>query len=61
MIKLINQGILTSNDERYIFTADTEFKSPSLAGSVVFGGNTNGLTQWKTSEGLSLKEIEADL
>jgi len=36
------------------FTRNFEFSSPSTAGSVVRGGNTNGLLQWKDVTGTSL-------
>ncbi|WP_278299127.1 DUF4357 domain-containing protein [Caloramator proteoclasticus] len=34
------------------------FHSPSYAAAFVIGGNVNGLTQWKTKDGRTLKEIE---
>ncbi len=34
------------------------FKSPSAASAFVLGRSSNGLKDWKTKEGLSLKEIE---
>ncbi|MCV4234494.1 GIY-YIG nuclease family protein [Virgibacillus sp. LDC1] len=34
------------------------FRSPSYAAAFVVGGHANGLTEWKTKEGKSLKEIE---
>jgi hypothetical protein len=43
-----------------VFTKDIEFGSPGTAGSVVHGGNTNGLTNWKDSSGKQLIEIEAN-
>ena len=37
---------------------NTLFRSPSYAAAFVLGGNVNGLAEWKTAEGLSLKGIE---
>lgn len=41
-----------------ILQEDVLFKSPSYAASFVIGGHVNGLTEWKTKEGISLKELE---
>ncbi|MBP2029017.1 hypothetical protein J2Z35_002855 [Acetoanaerobium pronyense] len=45
-------------DENGILQEDVLFKSPSYAAAFVIGGHVNGLTEWKTKDGLSLKEIE---
>lgn len=58
--QLIEKGLLVEEDGHLVFTKDIEFGSPSTAGSVVRGGNTNGLTNWKNSAGINLKEIEAN-
>ena len=58
--QLIEKGHLKQEGDYLIFTKDIEFGSPSTAGSVVRGGNTNGLTNWKNSSGKQLKEIEAN-
>lgn len=41
-----------------ILQEDTFFKSPSYAAAFVIGGHTNGLTNWKTVDGQTLKELE---
>lgn len=46
-------------DENGILQEDTLFKSPSYAASFVIGGHANGLTEWKTADGRTLKEVEA--
>lgn len=58
--ELIEKGLLLPQDDCLVFTQDVEFGSPSTAGSVVRGGNTNGLTNWKDKNGRQLKEIEAN-
>ena len=58
--QLVAKGILLEQDDHLVFTRDHEFTSPSLAGSAIRGGHTNGLTAWKTKAGKSLKEIEAE-
>ena len=57
--QLIEKGLLVEKDGRLTFTKDVEFGSPSTAGSVVRGGNSNGLIVWKNADGLELKKIEA--
>jgi hypothetical protein len=47
--QLIEKGLLQKNNDHLIFTKDIEFGSPSTAGSIVRGGNTNGLINWKNS------------
>ena len=57
--QLIEKGLLKENGDHFVFTKDIEFGSPSTAGSVVRGGNANGLTNWKNSAGIQLKELES--
>lgn len=58
--RLIETGALVPDPDgpHLLFVADTEFSSPSMAASVVKGGNTNGLTNWKLPDGTSLKDLE---
>lgn len=56
---LIEKAMLVPENGYLVFSKDIEFGSPSTAGSVVRGGNTNGLTSWKNASGKKLKEIEA--
>ncbi len=58
--QLIDKGFLKEQNGHLLFTKDIEFGSPSTAGGVVRGGNTNGLTNWKNSSDKKLKEIEAN-
>ena len=41
-----------------ILQTDVKFNSPSYAAVFVVGGHTNGLTDWRTAEGKTLKDIE---
>lgn len=45
-------------DDSGILQEDVLFKSPSYAASFVIGGHVNGLTEWKTADGKTLKEVE---
>lgn len=56
--KLVDNGTLKAKDGFYVFTKDTEFSSPSAAAAVVHGGGANGLTEWKTAEGTTLKDLD---
>lgn len=58
--RLISSGVLVPREGHLLFEKDYEFGSPSTAGGVVRGGNTNGLTQWKNSKGKTLKELESE-
>src|SRR5690606_21461489 len=58
--ELIADGTLVAEDRFFRFTKDVAFSSPSSAGSIVRGGNTNGLLNWRTAEGKTLGEIEAE-
>jgi hypothetical protein len=58
--KLIEVGGLVPDGEKYVFTKDTEFTSPSAAAAVIHGGSANGLTAWVNECGKSLKELESE-
>ena len=58
--KLIEDGTLVEDGDNLRFTRDSEFSSPSAAATVVHGGSANGLVAWKSRDGKTLKEIEAD-
>lgn len=45
-------------DANGILQEDILLRSPSYAAAFVIGGHVNGLTEWKTKDGASLKEIE---
>lgn len=47
-------------DDSGCLKEDILFNSPSYAAMFVFGKSANGLTSWKTEDGRSLKEIEAE-
>lgn len=51
--KIISDGIFTKDYD--------EFKSPSAASSVVLGRSSNGKTDWKTSAGISLGEMDTNI
>lgn len=56
--KLIEEGGLIQEGDKYVFSKDTEFSSPSSAAAVIHGGSANGLTAWVNESGKSLKELQ---
>ncbi|MGB3541770.1 GIY-YIG nuclease family protein [Rubrivirga sp.] len=56
--RLVAGGRLDLEDGHLVFCDDVEFSSPSMAASVVKGGNTNGLKAWALEDGTSLKDLE---
>jgi hypothetical protein len=57
--QLIDEGRLrlAPAHDRYEFTEDVVFNSPSAAAAVIFNRNTNGRTAWRvTGTGVTLKE-----
>lgn len=57
---LINKNILNLVGDVYKFAEDYIFSSPSTAAVIVMGRNANGLTEWKLSNGKTLKEFESN-
>ena len=55
----IKDARLNSNvDSNGVLQEDVLFNSPPYAAAFVIGGHVNGLTEWKTIDGKSLKDIE---
>lgn len=46
--------------EHLEFTDDYIFSSPSTAAIMVMGRNANGLSEWKSKDGKTLKEFETN-
>ncbi len=49
--ELLGNGVIENN----IFTKDFLFASPSAAAAIVMGRSANGLTEWKSEQGETLK------
>ena len=45
-------------DDEGLLQEDVLFRSPSYAVAFVVGGHANGLTEWKTADGITLKDYE---
>ncbi len=55
---LLDENIVEERNNRLVFISDYEFSSPSAAAAVIHGGQANGLTSWKDSKGITLKQKE---
>lgn len=55
---LLEQGVVVPKDGHLVFTQDQVFKSPSTAAGVILGRAANGRTEWKSPDGVTLKEIQ---
>lgn len=55
---MIADGTLTQKDGFFEFVRDTQFTSPSVAAAVIEGGSANGLIEWKTEDGTTLKQLD---
>lgn len=58
-VKLREQYLADGTIVDDIFTRDTLFDSPSAASDFVLGNNTSGPREWKTCDGLSMREVMA--
>ena len=56
--KLINEEVIKRKEDDFILSKDYLFSSPSTAAMVVMGRSANGRAEWKTAEGIQLKDIE---
>ena len=57
--KLIDANILVKEGTQFRFSEDYIFSSPSTAATIVIGRTANGLTEWKSNDGRTLKSFEA--
>lgn len=55
---LVERGVLVSEGNKFRFTQDYTFNSPSQASSVVFANSSNGRVDWKDSSGTTLKQLQ---
>lgn len=45
--------------DRYRFSQDQVFGSPSTAAGVILGRTANGRIEWKTKDGKTLKDVQS--
>lgn len=58
--ELLATGALVEAGGRLELMQDYVFSAPSLAAAVLLGRNANGLKEWKTRDGKTLKELERE-
>ena len=58
--KLIEEGSIIQQGEKYVFTKDIEFSSPSSAAATIHGGSANGQAAWTNSKGTQLKALHVE-
>ena len=56
--RLIDSGVLKTENERVVFTKDHLFSSPSMAAVALVGRTANGWREWKNAEGKTLHELK---
>jgi hypothetical protein len=57
---LQESGIVRADGDRFVFVQDQAFGSPSTAAGVILGCPMNGRTAWKTNEGRTIKDLQAE-
>ncbi|RYF31030.1 MAG: GIY-YIG nuclease family protein [Comamonadaceae bacterium] len=57
--QLIAAGVLVQSGNKYKFSRDSLFNSPSQAAAVIVGYSTNGRENWRTSDNQSWGAVEA--
>ena len=55
---LVERGVLLRNQDRFVFTQDYTFDSPSGAAQVIQGRTANGRIDWKDENGATLKDLQ---
>ncbi|MEM8937951.1 MAG: GIY-YIG nuclease family protein [Bacteroidota bacterium] len=55
--RLLDEGILVINNQKYQFTQDYIVPSPSTASNLIIGSSTNGWVKWVDKDGQTLDSI----
>lgn len=55
--QMLNDGILITETGFYRLVKDYVFTSPSRAAAAILARSANGLTEWKSAEGIQLKQL----
>jgi hypothetical protein len=55
--KLIKNGVLFQKGDKFIFSSDTAFISPSAASSIILGRQSAGTLEWVDDKNLPLKTL----
>ena len=55
---LVKEDVMVVQGEKYVFTRDYLFSSPSMAAVALMGRAANGWTEWKAANGKTLDELK---
>ncbi len=58
--ELFENEVIVEDGDKLVLTQDYVFSAPSLAAALLLGRTANGLKEWKTETGKSLKDIESE-
>ncbi len=56
---LLEAEVIVESGDRYRFSQDQVFGSPSTAAGVILGRTANGRIEWKTKDGKTLKDVQS--
>jgi len=56
--KLLEEGKIKKINDEFVLVEDYVFSSSSTAAMIVLGRSANGLTEWKTTNGMTLQDYE---
>ncbi|MEO0743581.1 MAG: GIY-YIG nuclease family protein [Bacteroidota bacterium] len=57
-MRLLASGVLSDEDEAFVFQEDHTFDTPSGASDAILGRGSNGWTSWKDEQGRTLDEVK---
>ena len=55
--RLVNEGILIRQDDRYIFNQDQLFQTATPAAAIIVGTAISGRGSWKDENGVAIKDV----
>ena len=58
--KMLIDGVITKSGDLYILNRDYVFNSPSRAAAAILARSASGPLEWKTNNGILLKEFEVE-
>lgn len=58
-ISMQESGLFAEEDDHIRLTEDYTFNSPSAASTIILGRSSNGRGEWKTQDGITLKELQS--
>lgn len=56
--ELLNSGVISKEDQRFVFQRDYLFNSPSSASGLLLLASSNGWVDWKTETGMTLNDYQ---